>query len=418
MRFETIFRRAIWAGLLAAGLTVGASAGRAGAAGPGCPDSSPILLSGSLGCLAFNSHLAFDYGKSGKAGNIAVKTTWLRMTGITDVPFGRLAGHVTFKRKAQKWLFRPAAIGPWDAYGASRRGDWRVGPGQQDFADAYVSAQVLGMQLNMGKVNQSVAALAKDRALSPVGLAGFAIGPRGVRMSRSPALGGRSLQLMSAWGGNTFAVGLEGLARGGTAIASLRHSSGPLTGHVTLFEPQVLGGIGAGSWRGFHAGATLKAAPFRFRAALAGDSSGWLNGLASTEAVIGRLELATSCEYLRNSLVATAIDQIGCGVGGTARLGWGLGLDGGIGWRHRARSSGVASYTFGLKLRRGIAESIKLAGSIGLSGNSAEPCAPALNPYGQTKLEWAPDNKVALSAEFRRYANGDIRLATAAANSF
>jgi hypothetical protein len=229
-----------------------------------------------------------------------------------------------------------------------------------------------------------------------------------------------STQVLSKLGSaHTLGFGIEGIDGdgAGTAVASWSYKASGRSGHVTLTEPDAI--AGAFSRLKMHSGLTVDAAPFRLRTALAGDATGWLDGMASALASAGMFKFDASSSYRRASMSAEDNALYGFGLGARADLNDNLAFDGGVGWAYDAAADETkARYKFVTELSGLLAERLKVAWGIGLQGTGATLGATRMQYFGSAKLEWSPEEDGAVTAEFRRNANDTYKLTATAARSF
>src|SRR5665213_417244 len=120
--------------------------------------------------------------------------------------------------------------------------------------------------------------------------------------------GGTVIQVTSSLGnGITLKGGLEDLRdthaqRAGTAVGVISYAGDNLTAHLTVIEAGILDGHP--DVTAYHAGLTGTFDKFKVVGAIAGDSSGYYNALASAQLGLDMFKLAGSVEVTHNSSTA------------------------------------------------------------------------------------------------------------------
>ncbi|HVW94258.1 MAG TPA: hypothetical protein VHB74_16830 [Devosia sp.] len=355
---------------------------------------------------------------------------------------------------------------------AATTGDWQEGPSGSVIIDkAYVSVGDSTI-LTAGKTG-SVANTDDDTPLNYLGLfnsdnvgtgvlwsvAGGAGGSTYGGTDGSGAdiqTGGHSIQVVSSLGnGITLKGGLEDLqdknpARAGTAVGVISYAGDNLTAHLTLIEAGILDGTSTVT--AYHAGFTGTFNNFKLVAAIAGDSTGYYDGLASAQVGLDMFKLAASVEATHNSSSATPFGAaFGAGANG---IGYGLsasfavsdGVSINLGGRYFDGDTSVAGdegYQVAASLVAAITDTLTLTGEIGVYGsdtiinnNGIAPGSTVFSPisggaatlsgpgswystgYGAASVAWAPGGGFTSSLKGEVYGNGAYRATFNAAKKF
>ncbi len=265
-------------------------------------------------------------------------TAWLQLVGTADSDFG--PAKVVIHMESEQYRHSADGFGWFDG-GDTGGVTTNVGNGEYNaggvphasalgpsgtvvFDQAYVSVGDTTV-LTAGKTG-SVADVADDTPLSYLGLfnsdnVGTGVlwsvkalqgGPTyfsGGASSDSGAdiqLGGESIQLTSSALGNGFTLkaGLEDINdtnqhRAGTAVGVISYAGQNITAHLTLIKAGVLDG--KPDVFAYHTGVTATFDKFSVVGAIAGDSSGYYDALASAQANLDMFKLAASGEFLHYS---------------------------------------------------------------------------------------------------------------------
>jgi len=277
--------------------------------------------------------------------------------------------------------------------------------------------------------------------------------------------GGHSIQLTSALGnGITVGASLEDLqdqqsSRAGTAIGVISYAGDNLTAHLTVIEAGILDGHP--DVTAYHAGFTGTFDKFKVVGALAGDSSGYWDGLASAQLSLDMFKLAASVEggaYSSNGGDATTTFHWNSddtyaghnflGAGASASLAVSDGVTINIGGRYfdadtsRANTEG---YQGAVALVAAITETLTLEGDLGVYGTNDGGYGTASKPgpngatstvgvggsdgcphfgtycnvyYGAASVTWAPGGGFTSSLKGEAYSNGAYRATFNASKAF
>jgi hypothetical protein len=255
--------------------------------------------------------------------------------------------------------------------------------------------------------------------------------------------GGHSIQISSSLGnGITIKGALEDLqdtnaTRAGNVTGVISYAGDNLTAHLTVLEQGILDGHGDAT--AYHAGFTGTFDKFKIVAAIAGDSTGYWNGLASASATFDMFKLAASVEGTHNSdstTVGTATRGInGLGFGGSASMTVSDGITINLGGRYFDTDTASAdneAYQVAASLVANVTETIKLTGEVGvygsdaadfttngiagLGGNAAGTYGTVY--YGAAQVDWAPGGGFTSSLKGEAYSNGAYKATFKAAKDF
>ena len=297
-------------------------------------------------------------------------------------------------------------------------------------------------------------------------------------------LGGESIQLTSSLGnGVTLKGGLEDIndtnnSRAGTAVGVIAYAGDNITAHLTLIEAGILDGHP--DVTAYHAGFTGTFDKVSIVGAIAGDSTGYYDGLVSAQLGLDMFKLAASGEFLHYSSDASNTATLpGPGGAGTdpaaGKNAWGAGLSGtmalsdgislNLGGRYFDADSSVSDnegYQIAASLVAAVTETITLTGEVGVYGTdgaintqtcgatngpaslAAAPVGPAgcagitnanqtrgasigspVIPgtwydvwYGAASVAWAPGGGFTSSLKGAAYSNGAYQLTFNAAKNF
>jgi len=289
--------------------------------------------------------------------------------------------------------------------------------------------------------------------------------------------GGQSIQIVSSLGnGITLKGGLEDLqdtvaARAGTAIGVISYAGDNLTAHLSLIETGVLDGHP--DVTAYHAGFTGTFDKFKVVGAIAGDSSGYYDALASAQIGLDMFKLAASVETTHDSSGGTATDinpgklplgtatqayynggdgaqGLGFGLSGTLQVSDGVSLNlGGRYFDTDTNSPNNEGYQVAASIVAAVTETLTLTGEVGVygqdsggvtlgtdTGNSHGPETVAGGVttsfstgsnaigawentyYGAASVAWAPGGGFTSSLKGEVYSDGAYRATFNAAKNF
>jgi hypothetical protein len=286
--------------------------------------------------------------------------------------------------------------------------------------------------------------------------------------------GGHSIQVVSTLGnGLTLSAGLEDLqdtqvARAGTAVGVISYAGDNLTAHLSLIAAGVLDGHP--DVYAYHGGFTGTFDKFKIVGAIAGDSSGYYDGLASAQVSLDMFKLAASVEATHDAATNPALapgatpssytaatptgtpvavlvpsatlggDGLnGLGFGGSASLAVSDGVTINIGGRYfdgnTASSTLNKGYQGAVALVAALTETLTLEGDLGVYGTTNNAAgvgdngvgavqgpAPAgtwyQTYYGAASVTWAPGGGFTSSLKGEAYSDGGYRATFTAAKAF
>lgn len=236
--------------------------------------------------------------------------------------------------------------------------------------------------------------------------------------------GGHVIQVVSDLGnGVSVKAGLENLndslsSSAGTAVGVLEYAGDGIAAHVTVAAGGILDGT-VERW-GIHTGFSGTFDIIKVVAAVAADSTGYWNALASASATFDIFTLAISGEAVQNNTTS------GGGNGGTdfgfgASLGAAVtdGVSINIGGRwYRDTGGANDGWQAALQVVAAVTESITLTGEVGAYGNTTGTPASANTWYGAAQVAWAPGGGFTSSLKGEVYHNGAYRATFKAAKTF
>jgi hypothetical protein len=284
-------------------------------------------------------------------------------------------------------------------------------------------------------------------------------------------LGGESIQLTSSLGnGVTLKGGLEDIndtnnSRAGTAVGVISYAGDNITAHLTLIEAGILDGHpDVTAW---HAGFTGTFDKVSIVGAIAGDSTGYYDGLVSAQLGLDMFKLAASGEFLHyssdasntatlpgpggaGSVAAAGKNAWGGGLSATMALSDGVSLNlGGRYFDADTSTSANEGYQIAASIVAAVTETITLTGEVGVYGTdgvimtetpgTAGPASLGATPlngktatigspvtagswydvwYGAGQVSWAPGGGFTSSLRGAAYSNGAYQLTFNAAKNF
>ncbi|MGN6100628.1 MAG: hypothetical protein ACTHOR_05705 [Devosia sp.] len=283
--------------------------------------------------------------------------------------------------------------------------------------------------------------------------------------------GGHSIQIVSTLGnGITVGGSLEDLqdvqeARAGTAIGVISYASDNLTAHLTVLEAGILDGHP--DVTAYHAGFTGTFDKFKVIGAIAGDSSGYYDALASAQATFDMFKIAGSVEATHDAAVNGALTPLtpaqqtamnnanttfvplgaapatpatlggdgknGFGAGASASITVSDGVTINIGGRYFDSDTATANtegYQGAVALVAAITETLTAEGDLGVYGtnNGAAGTAAVVSPatagtwynvyYGAAAVTWAPGGGFTSSLKGEAYSDGAYKATFTASKTF
>lgn len=256
-----------------------------------------------------------------------------------------------------------------------------------------------------------------DEPLNFLGLFNSENVDKGVKWGSAAAIGdgGHVIQIATDLGnGVSLAGGLEKLdnttvTAAGTAFGVVSYAGDGIAAHLTVAAAGILDGT-VENW-GYHAGFSGTFDIVKVVAAIAGDDSGYWNGLASASATFDIFTLAASVEAANT----TGGTDTGFGVSGTAAVTDTVSINLGGRWYNDA-STGNSAYQVAAQLVAAVTETITLTGEVGLYDTTLNNQADTY--YGAATVAWAPGGGFTTSLKGEAYSNGAYRATFKAAKSF
>jgi hypothetical protein len=450
---------------------------------------------------------AFGTGLSGTTADWdSQMTAWLQVVGTADSDFG--PAKVVIHMKSEQYRHSANGFGWFDG-GDTGGATTNVGSGEYNaagaphasgigpsgtvvFDQAYVS--VGDSTVLTAGLTGSVADVDDDTPLNYLGLFNsdgvgtgvlwsvknqsggrtYADPNTGLTTDGSGAdvhLGGESIQLTSSLGnGVTLKGGLEDIndtnnSRAGTAVGVISYAGDNLTAHLTLIEAGILDGHpDVTAWHGGFTGTFDKVS---LVGAIAGDSTGYWDGLVSAQLGLDMFKLAASGEFLHYSgdasntatipanggpVNARGMNAWGGGLSATMALSDGISLNlGGRYFDAETSTPGNEGYQIAASIVAAVTETITLTGEVGVygtdaaigvqtAGNTNGPTVLGAGPtnnitpvtvgspvtqgtwydvwYGAASVAWAPGGGFTSSLKGAAYSNGAYQLTFNAAKNF
>jgi hypothetical protein len=228
---------------------------------------------------------------------------------------------------------------------------------------------------------------------------------KGVKWIADIGDGGHVIQITSDLGnGVSVSGGLENLAgtnttTAGTVFGVLAYAGDGIAAHISVAGAGWLDGV-IDAW-GFHAGVSGSFDMIKFVAALAGDTTGYLNGLGSMSATFDIFTLAVSGEFASDpggafdtgaggSIQANVTDTVAINLGGRF---------------YNDIGAGVLASQVAAQVVAAVTESITLTGEIGAY---TSPLIPGSVFYGAGELAWAPGGGFTSSIKGEAYTDGGV----------
>jgi hypothetical protein len=217
--------------------------------------------------------------------------------------------------------------------------------------------------------------------------------------------GGAVIQATTDLGnGVSASAGLEKLDATGTAVGLLEYKGEGISAHITV----AAGGILDGTVDKYavHAGFTGTFDTVTFRAAIAADSTGYYNALATAQVVIDLFKIAATAEIVTG----------GWGVSGSvgATVADGVELNIGAAYFDDTVGPGVDGYKIAASISAAVTETIKLTAEVGDYGTTA-----GVNVwYGALEAAYNPGGGLTASIKGEAYSNGAFKATVKGAKVF
>ena len=233
--------------------------------------------------------------------------------------------------------------------------------------------------------------------------------------------GGHVIQVTSDLGnGVSASFGLENLnstdpVLAGTAVGVLAYAGDGISAHVTMAAAGILDGV-VENW-GIHAGFSGTFDMVKFVAAIAGDSTGYWNGLASASVGIDMFTLAASVEGASDGVN----QDIGAGGSISAGVTDTVTINLGGKWYQARIADNADAFHAEAQIVAAVTESITATGAVGLWNRSAAGVAPDPHEsvyYGSAELAWAPGGGFTSSVKGEYFSNHAYRITTKFGKTF
>ncbi len=332
--------------------------------------------------------------------------SWITFAGTSNSDFGPAKAVLTLKYR-DKWDVvnegDPTING--DSTGNYVEGD--PGEAASVVADeAYVS--VGDSTVIMAGIKGSIINDGDDEPFNFLGLYNSDEVDPGVEWGVDVDDGGHVIQAVSDLGnGVSVGAGLEDLAGNGTLVGTVGYAGETVSAHGTIIGNDILTADIA-SWA-YHAGFTANVQQFAFRAALAGDDTGYWNALASGEANFDMFTLAASVE---------AADDNYLGFGGSAGANVTDGVAINIGARWADNNTDVDDdeiWQAAIQVVADVTETITVTGELGLHGRTDGSDEVT---YGEAELAWAPGGGFESTVGAELNSEGAYKFSYTASKSF
>jgi len=209
------------------------------------------------------------------------------------------------------------------------------------------------------------------------------------------------------------------IANAGTAVGVISYAGDGIAAHLTVAAGGVLDGV-VENW-GYHAGFAGTFDVVKVVAAIAGDQSGYWNGLASASATFDMFTIAGSVEAV-NVVAGVAGTDLGFGASVGAAVTDTVSINvGGRWYRDNSDANPYDAYQVAAQLVAAVTETITLTGEVGLYANNNTVAPPATNVsvyYGAATAEWKPGGGFTTSLKGEAYSNGAYKATFKAAKTF
>jgi hypothetical protein len=343
---------------------------------------------------------------------------WIKFVATANSDFGPAKAVIKIKDVQQ--------IDGWGFSGAGnviKGGDDTTGP---IFDEAYVAIGDSTVFI-AGKAG-SIMNKKNDEPLNWLGLFNSDAVDKGVAWNVSLPDGGHVLQVTSDLGnGVSIKGGLEALnnlntTAAGTAVGVIEYAGDGISAHATFAAGGFLDGV-VENW-GVHAGLSGEFDMFKFVAAIAGDNSGYWNGLGSASATFDIFTLAVSGEFVQNNATSGNGDggtDFGAGGSIGAAVTDGVSINAGSRFYVDA-GGGNASWQSAVNVVASVTETLTLTGEVGWYANTGTTDPFDVGPqsvfYGAAELAWAPGGGFTASGKGEVYSNGAYKATVKAAKTF
>jgi hypothetical protein len=375
-------------------------------------------------------------GAGGTAGNGTVGGTtdwtskmiaWLQFVGTADSDFGPAKAVIKFKNEQFRKYVNTDGFTPAPTGASSYDGDDTTNGGTNGgwIADqAYVA--IGDSTVIMAGKKGSIINYGDDEPYNFLGLFNSSNVDAGVLWSVQPGKilndGGTVLQVVSDLGnGVSVGAGLEDITDNvsqlaGNAVGVISYAGDTVSAHLSVVAAGILDGV-VNNYA-YHAGFTGTFDKFKIRAALAGDNTGYWNGLATGSATFDMFTIALSGEAA-NTIVGGAGGggtDYGFGASVSAAVTDSVKLNVGGRWYHDASAANDA-FQVAASVSAAVTETITLTGEVGVFGNNTN-LSGANVYYGAAQAAWAPGGGFTGSVKGEAYSNGAYKATFKAAKDF
>jgi hypothetical protein len=325
---------------------------------------------------------------------------WVKFVGTASSDFGPASAVIKLQQKQYSIVTNENTTG--------------IGSGNTHVVidEAYVS--VGDTTVLMAGKKGSIMKFGEDVPLNFLGLFNSEKVDTGVKWGTAIGDGGHVIQLATDLGNGVYlAGGLEKLdttgTGAGTAFGVISYAGDGIAAHLTVAAAGVLDGL-VDTW-GYHAGFAGTFDAFKLVAAIAGDDTGYWNGLVSASATFDMFTLAASAEGVNT---AGGLDT-GFGLSAAAAVTDTVSINLGGRW-YRDASLGIDAYQVAAQLVAAVTETITLTGEVGLYDSTQNTESDTY--YGAATVAWAPGGGFTTSLKGEAYSNGAYRATFKAAKTF
>jgi len=400
---------------------------------------SGLTISSDTNCLQISGGVEYEFRWGNYApGVLLVQTSENGLVGTENfnVPFPGVvaaapAWDMDWHSKVKAWVkfvgTAPSDFGPASAVIKLQQKQYTIVENEQPattgsgnagvvLEEAYVTVGDSTI-LSAGKKG-TIMNFASDEPLNFLGLFNSENVDKGVKWGTAAGIGdgGHVITLEHDLGnGVKLAGGLENLnsttiSAAGTAFGVISYAGDGIAAHLTVAAAGVLDGW-VESW-GYHAGFAGTFDVVKIVAAIAGDNSGYWNGLASASATFDMFTLAISGEAANTN----GGTDYGFGASASAAVTDTVSINLGGRWYHDA-STGDDAYQVAAQLVAAVTETITITGEVGLYDSTVAPFGSDTY-YGAATVAWAPGGGFTTSLKGEAYSNGAYRATFKAAKTF
>jgi hypothetical protein len=370
---------------------------------------------GGAGTNAFNVADDAIVGPAGEDNDWQSKLkAWVKFVGTASSDFGPASVVLKLQQKQYALVTNEGVTGVGNTGTANAGVVAGSGNAAIVFDEAYVSIGDTTV-IAAGKKG-SIAKKGNDEPLNFLGLFNSEAVDKGVNWGVGTiGDGGHVIQIVSDLGNGVSVAGaLENLngttaSTAGTAFGVISYAGDGIAAHLTVAAGGILDGA-VNNW-GYHAGFSGTFDAFKLVAAIAGDDTGYWNGLASASATFDIFTLAASVEAANT----TGGTDYGFGVSGSAAVTDTVSVNLGGRW-YRDASAAVDAYQVAAQLVAAVTETVTLTGEVGIYDTTLNTAADTF--YGAGTVAWAPGGGFTTSLKGEAYSNGAYKATFKAAKSF